>query len=220
MASSPYWKLRRLADRVLRVHARRSGESGAIAAYGPTLLPKTATWIAAYDAARNAEAGWKKEMKEGKGATAALVKLVRAWLPTFARDVAGFTATDFVDRPEVPDDVFGDVGRLLEVAASANATWSASFETEVQPKLAAAETEWREAEAADGGYQRLLRQSREAAGAFDAELQLYRVTLAAALGTRDKDFQRLRADRAGDKDEDDTEPLAGGPGAGQPPTPA
>lgn len=216
MPSSPNWKLRRLADRVVRIQARRGPENPALAAYDATLIPNTNAFIAAYDAASNSEAGWKKELKEGKGAIAALVKIMRSWLPSFTRDVAGFTAADFADKPSVPDDVMGDATRLLDAAAQSNKPWRASFEGHITPALQSAVKEWQEAESADAGYQRLLRELRATVGAFDAELQLYRVSLAAAFGTNDKDYQKLRADRAVQKDEEDSTPLAGGDSAGAP----
>jgi hypothetical protein len=221
MASSPHWKLRRIADRVLRVHARKSPTSPALAAYDETLPPKVKAFIAAYDAARASEAAWRRDMAEGRGAVAALVKRMRAWLPSFTRDVPGFQAGDFADRPDVPDDVLGDATRLFDaidasVPPAAPVKWAASFEADLTPLFQSAVSEWHEAEAADATYQGLLRAVREAAAAFDAELQLYRVSLAAVVGPRDKDFQKLRAERAGQRDEEDAAPLPGGDGAGGP----
>lgn len=216
MPSSPNWKLRRIADRVLRVHARRSPSNPALEAFGATLLPKVNAYIAAYDEARNSEASWKKEMREGKGAVASLVTKLRAWLPSFTRDVAGFNASDFADKPDVPDDVLADASRLLEAAAAQSPApaWAASFTADLTPALNAAVTEWHQAEAADSAYQQTLKKVRETGANFDAELQLYRVSLAAVLGTNDKDFQKLRAERATQKDDEDTSPLAGGDNAG------
>src|SRR5688572_5780615 len=69
--------------------------------------------------------------------------------------------------------------------------------------LAAAEKEWAGAEAADSKYQKLLADVRAAASVCDLELQLFRRTLRAALGRNDKDFQKLRGEKAGQPDEDD-----------------
>lgn len=220
MASSPNWKLRRIADRVLRVHARKGPTSPALAAYDDTLVPKANAFIAAYDAARASEATWRKEMTEGRGAVAALVKRMRAWLPSFTRDVAGFQAGDFADKPDVPDDVLGDATRLFDAAEGAPAKWAGSFEADLTPLFQAAVKEWQEAEAADAKYQELLRRVRETAAPFDAELQLYRVSLAAVAGTSDKDYQKLRAERAAQKDDEDpAPPLPGGENAGAPAKP-
>ncbi len=221
MPSSPNWKLRRLADRTLRVHQRKSAGTPALAAFTDTLIPKTQAFIAAYDAARNSEANWKKEMKEGKGAVSNLVRLMRGWLPSFTRDIPGFSPSDFADRPDVPDDVLADATRLLEAGAQNGAppkAWQASFDAEFTPAFNAAVKEWHEAEAKDAGYQQLLKTSREAAALFDAELQLFRVSLAAMVGTHDKDYQKLRAEKAATKDEEDTVPLAGGDAGGNTPS--
>src|SRR4051812_18305973 len=80
-ANTPLWKLRRLAPRAKRVQARRAADAPAVAAYGPTLLAKADAFIAAYDSAARYETTWRKEMAEGKGAIAALVAAIRAWLP-------------------------------------------------------------------------------------------------------------------------------------------
>ena len=62
--------------------------------------------------------------------------------------------------------------------------------------LAAANKEWSEAEAADSKYQELLRDVRAASAVFDLELQTFRRTLGNVAGRSDKDFQKLRAERA------------------------
>ena len=49
MPSIPNWKLRRLADRTLRVLERKSASTPALAAFKDTLIPKTQAFIAAYD---------------------------------------------------------------------------------------------------------------------------------------------------------------------------
>jgi hypothetical protein len=219
MSSTPFWKLRRLAQRSRRVQTRRASDAPVIAAYGTTLNPRATAYITAYDAAAKYQTKWRKEMKEGKGAIAGLVKTIRAWLPLVARDVPGFDASTFADQPDVPDDVLEDGDRLLsEVEDFKDAeekplAYQEAAIKELGPALQAANKEWAEAEAADKLYQDLLKDVRETAAVFDPELQAFRRSLSTVFGRSDKDFQKLRAERAGQADEDDD------PNAPQPPSP-
>lgn len=209
MASTTHWKLRRLARRAKRVLSRRSADSAAVAAYAGTLPGKADAYIAAYDSAAKYENVWKREMAEGRGAVAALVKAIRSWLPFLVRDVPNFDGSSFGDQPDVPDDVLDDGNRLLDsfdesTGADGNPLAYRDAATQaLTPLLAAADKEWSEAEAADATYQKLLATVRATAAVLDLELQTFRRTLASELGRRDKDFQKLRVERASQKDEED-----------------
>jgi len=74
---TPQWKLRRLASRGARIVKRRAPESPVIAAFVPTLVPKAEAYIAAYDKAAKYQTSWKKEMAEGRGGIAAVLKLMQ-----------------------------------------------------------------------------------------------------------------------------------------------
>ncbi|MBN1612753.1 MAG: hypothetical protein JW940_39390 [Polyangiaceae bacterium] len=223
MASTPHWKLRRLAPRAKRVQARRAAEFPAIAAFGPTLLPKADAYIAAFDASMKYAADWRKEMGEGKDAIAGLIGELRAWLPLVARDVPGFDASTYADKPTVPDDALEDAERFAEVieehrdATGLGLPYAQQALGRLVPLTASADKESQEAEAADVTYQRLLREVREAGARLDQELVLFRRTLAAVVGRNDKDFQKLRAAKAQQPDEDDD---AGAPAAPAPVEPA
>ncbi|MDC3962457.1 hypothetical protein [Polyangium jinanense] len=223
MATTPAWKLRRLATRAKRVQARRASESPVIAAYATTLPGKATAFIAAYDAAAKYENTWRREMREGKGAVAALLRRIQSWLPLLVRDVPEFDASTFGDKPDVPDDVIEDGGRLAEVLEESTTadgkplTYKVDALKELIPSLEAANKEWSEAEAADTTYQKLLKESRATAVVFDKELQTFRRSLAHAVGRNDKDFQKLRVERASQKDDDD-DPAA--PATPAPVTPA
>lgn len=69
------------------------------------------------------------------------------------------------------------------------------------PTLPAAVKEW--AEAADSEHQRMPASVRELADALQADLIALRRSLLAAVGRSDKDYQKLRGERAGLPDEDD-----------------
>ena len=187
MASSALWKLRRLAPRAKRVYVRRAAESPAVAAY-TSITGLADAFITAYDTSAKYEARWRKEMSEGRGAVAALVAAIRAWLPRVGRDVPGFDASTFADQPAVPDDVIEDGERLVSVIdehrdeGGKPLPYRAAALDALDPPLAAAQKEWSEAEAADSAYQKLLAEVRSAAAAFDAELQAFRRTLAGAFG--------------------------------------
>ncbi len=209
MASTPAWKLRRLAPRAKRVHARRCNESPVLIAYSKSLPAKVDAFIAGYDAAAKYENTWRREMREGKGAVAALVKVVRGWLPLLVRDVPDFDASTFADKPDVPDDVLEDGSRLLDVIDAALGEDGKPLEYKdpavqsLTAALAAANKEWSEAEAADATYQKLLKETRATGAVLDIELQAFRRSLAQVAGRGDKDFQKLRVERAAHKDDED-----------------
>lgn len=218
MGATSAWKLRRLATRAKRVQARRSNESPVLAAYDPTLPPKADAFIQAYDAAARYENNWRREMKEGKGAVAKLLSQIRSWLPLLERDVPQFDPSSFGDKPDVPDDILEDGNRLLDIlddATDSTGTPLAYAQT-AKPALAVllveANREWAEAEAADSNYQKLLADVRATAAVFDLELQTFRRSLAHVAGRNDKDYQKLRAERASQPDDED-EPTAPAPPA-------
>ena len=209
MASTSSRKLRRLGGRVPRILARRAGEAPALLAYKDSLLALATAFNGAYDTAAKYENSWRKEMREGRGAVAALLKSIRGWLPLVVRDVPGFDSSTFGDQPDVPDDVLADGERLVSVIdettlpGGASLAYKAAAIADLEPVLQAAQKEWQEAEAADSQYQKLLAAVRAAGNAFDTELQLFRRTLSSIAGRQDKDFQKLRSERAAAADEDD-----------------
>ena len=209
MPATPAWKLRRLSSRAKRVQERRSKDFPVIAAYSTTLPVKADAFIAAYDASAKYQNTWRREMKEGKGAVAVLVAQIQSWLPMLMRDIPQFDASDFADKPDVPDDIIEDADRLLEVLdeatdASGNPlTYAATAIAAIQAALAPANKEWAEAEASDSSYQQLLSAVRSTGAVFDLELQTFRRSLSHVAGRSDKDFQKLRAERASQKDDED-----------------
>jgi hypothetical protein len=213
------WKLRRLSSRALRVLDRRKEDVPAIAAYEPTLKPHAEAYRAKYDEAARYESMWQKEMAEGRSANAELVKLIRMWIPLVARDVPGFTGAGLLGKPEVPDDVLTDASRLINTAIDYQAVaeqenalpYLETLTSQLNAAVTAAAKETREAEDADQTYQSLLREVREAGAAFNQDLKAFRRTLGNAVGRSDRDYQKLRAERAHATDEDDD--------ADAPPTP-
>lgn len=74
---------------------------------------------------------------------------------------------------------------------------------DVGVKLVAGKKERSEAEAADSEYQQILAEARESYVAFNVVLRALRKSLGAVLGRNDRDFQKLRIQRAAQRDEDD-----------------
>jgi hypothetical protein len=187
-----------------------------VGVYEATIVPNAEAFIKAFDAAGRYETAYKKEMREGKSAVGVLLQAIRAWLPLVQRDVPGFDGSTYGDQPTVPDDVMEDGSRLFDVVhdflgpENQPLAFRDTFLANFAPKLAAAQKEWSEAEAADATYQRLLKDARIAAEAFDKDLQAFRKTLSAAFGRSDKDFQKLRAEKAHTRDDDD-DPAAPAP---------
>lgn len=222
MASSASWKLRRIASRVIRVVKRRGAEHPAVGAFGSTIVPKAQTFIKAYDDAGRYESTYRKELREGKNAVGVVLQGIRMWLPLVQRDVPGFDGSSYGDQPDVPDDIIEDGSRLFDVvhdfvdAENKPLEYRNAFLADFEPKLKAAEKEWPEAEAADSAYQGKLRDVRDAGEAFDQELQGFRKTIAAAFGRSDKDYQKLRAEKAHTPDEEDDPAGPSAPGPVEP----
>lgn len=208
-ASTTQWKTRRLGARAIKVYHRHSGVSGSIAAYGGSLVPSAEAYIAAYDAATRYRASWRIEMDEGKGAMKALESAIKAWLPHIARELPGIDISTLADRPTVPEDLIEDGIRASEALGEIKAAdgsvpaWASAGSAEVLAKSQAAEKETDEAADADAKLSDLLATVRKNGAALQADLTLFRQTLRAVLGRSHPDFQKLRAEKATAKDEDD-----------------
>ena len=208
MSTYPMWKLRRLAPRALRVLERRKSEAPVLAAYEPRLVPVAERFIATYDRAAGYRSTWLREMEEGRGAMAALATTVQAWVPLVMGDIANLNSSDFAPSP-VAEDVIIAAERLLEMASEhvdaqgVGLAYREALVADVSVKLVAGKKERAEAEAADSVYQQILAEAREAHVDFSAVLGAFRRSLGAVLGRNDKDFQKLRIQRAAQRDEDD-----------------
>ncbi len=206
---TPHWKLRRLAPRAIRVVKRRATESPVIASFDQSLVPKANAYVASYDKCMKFEAEWKREMNEGRAANAALLKLIQSWAPLLKRDVPGFDSSTFGDQPQVPDDVIEDGERLVSVIEEFRdpkgnpLPYQKAALDGLVPALQAAVKEWSEAEAADSEHQRLLATVREQAEALQGDLIALRRILMVTVGRSNRDFQKLRAERAALPDDED-----------------
>lgn len=226
MASTPQWKLRRLASRAIRVVERRSEQNAALKSFGSSLVPVANDYIASYDGVKRFGAKWQKEMAEGKGAVSALITVMRAWLPRLSVDLPHFDRSTFADTA-VPDDVMEDAERLRDTiddhealaADPANELKPLSYASDLTSKLdaayAAATKEWREAEEADSEYQQALQKTRALAGQLQQELVAFRETLMTVVGRSDTDYQKLRTQRAAAPDPED-DPVAPKPAEPEP----
>jgi hypothetical protein len=188
---------------------RRSTQSSAVAAFLATVVPKAEAYMAAYDRAMKFQANWKKEMAEGRTAVAALLKLIQVWSPLLKRDIPGFDGSIYGDNPDVPDDVIEDGERMVSLIAEYRDTkgeplayQKAALEA-LGPALQAAVKEWSEAESADAEYQNIFANVRSMADPLQQDLVALRRTLMATAGRSDRDYQKLRVERAGFPDEDD-----------------
>jgi hypothetical protein len=208
MARAPLWKLRRLAPRAKRIIERRKGDAPVIAAYEHTVTPAADSYMAAYDRATQMRGSWKLEAQERQEAVAALGVSLQCWAPLVIRDVKTFDSSAF-RQTSVPDDVIHDaeyiVALVLEHTTRTGAPlpYQEALIVEMNNSLVAARKEHTEAEAADKDYQQCLADVRDKAQALHTELATFRRTLAALLGRSDKDYQKLRLERASSRDEDD-----------------
>ncbi|HWN71424.1 MAG TPA: hypothetical protein VNM90_27485 [Haliangium sp.] len=220
MARVPLWKLRRLAPRAKRVIERRRADAPVIAAYEHTVIPAAEQYMAAYDRATQMRGSWKLEGQERQKAVAALAVALQCWSPLVIRDVESFDGSAF-RQTSVPDDLIHDaqyiVDLVVEHAARADAPlrYQEALTLEMNERLRAARKEHTEAETADKDYQQCLADVRAKAQALQTELTTFRRTLAALLGRSDKDYQKLRLERASHRDEDDDPAAPTLPGDGE-----
>ncbi|HWN68736.1 MAG TPA: hypothetical protein VNM90_13960 [Haliangium sp.] len=208
MPNNPMWKLRRLAPRAKRVLERRKNEASVLAAYEPKLVPAADLFIAFYDHAADYKSTWQREMQEGRNAIAVLGNSVRSWVPLVLSDVVSLDTSDFADSPVADDVILGAQRLMARVGAYSDAAGSPlsyreSLAVDVRVKLEAAVKERSEAEAADRQFQQTLANARSSADAFEGVLQAFRKSLGLAVGRQDKDYQKLRLQRAAQRDEDD-----------------
>lgn len=206
---TPHWKLRRLAPRAIRIVKRRASESPVIASFEATTVPKAEIYITTYDKCMKFTGSWKQEMSQGHAAIGVLLRVIHAWAPLLKRDVPGFDGSTFGDQPQVPDDVIEDGERMASIideyrdGTGNPLPYQKTALDGFTPALQAAVKEWGEAEAADSTYQHLLADVRSQADHLQSDLVALRRCLLATVGRPDKDYQKLRAERAGVPDEDD-----------------
>lgn len=206
---TPKWKLRRLAPRGIRIVKRRASEMPAVAAFVATMVPRAEAYVSAYDRTMKCQGNLKKEMDEGRGAVAALLKLIRSWLPLIKRDVPGFDASTFGDKPDLPDDVIEEAQRLacmIETFRDGKGepvSYQQALLALLRPAMQLAVKEWTEAETADSQYKQHLAKVRALAVLLQKDLVAIRQTLSAVVGRDDKDYLKLQVGHAATPDEDD-----------------
>lgn len=212
--TTPQWKLRRLASRVLRVQDRQRGKEPALAAFDHSLLPATEEFIEAFTKVNTYAASRAREHREGKTSIAALGKKTRVWAVVVAVDIGPFRASVLGKKPDVPDAVIADAEILLKTARGHKGAdgkklpYLESLEEDLGAVLAEAKKEWDEAEAAASDYNALRRKAHDAAYRFERHLIAYRRALKAVIGRAHPDYQKLRAKRAPSPDRDDDQEAA------------
>ncbi len=217
------WKLRRLASRALKVLSRHQESNAAIGAFVAPIRTASEAFIKAHSQVGGYVVKWRTEMSEGRGAMMELRREINAWKPHLARERPGFDLTTIADRPSVPEDLIEDgfmLAEQLDLVQGPGGTtpdWASSAAATLRTKCEMAEKETDEAATADSMYNGFLREARDTAAAFEAELGRFRATLRSVLGSAHPDVQKLRTNRATTSDVDD-DPNA--PAPSDPVTPA
>ena len=203
----PHWKLRRVAQRAIAVQKRHHDASAAIQQFDKTLEPTVTRFVNLFDASR-AGSPAALELAEGHKAVSELRLVMRGWLSLVARDIAGFNAQSFDDRPLVPDDVIGSAQRLLEVVRTFKRdgeplAYVAQVEESLGGAIDKALKAWSDAQEHLTAHQALLAETREAAVALHKELIALRRALRVVLGMQHRDYRTLRTVRSAAKDDAD-----------------
>lgn len=217
MATTPNWKLRRLAARTLRVIERHKTAAPVVAAFEITLAPKATEFVETYDRLRLVENQRQVDVAEGHAAAKALAGKVRSWANQVSatKMIAMFDATTYGNRPGVPDDVITDANHLVESVKGKTSdgetapAWVAPLLADLEPAIALAQKEWAEAEALKSEYTSLINKIRTCGEDFSDLLIAFRRTLRSTIGSAHPDFQSLRVVRidrsAVDEEEGDDE---------------
>lgn len=205
----PQWKLYRLAPRSIEVLELHRDKQAAIATFEATLVPSAQRVIELSAELRTYGSRRATERAEGKTAVAALVQKIRGWAGIVDKHLGGTSLSPLGARPEVPEDVVHDATDLVGVVERRIAegmpepAFFAAMKADLEPAIDAARTESQQASAAQTTYQELQADLRRACEAFNDELVAFRRTLAAFLGKRHRDYQRLRASKIAREPEDD-----------------
>jgi hypothetical protein len=208
MAAVADWKLRRLSGRAIQVLERHKAAEPAIAAFEPSLVPAAQAFKDAYDKARAHRVSRAMATGTGDEAIASLLKTMRGWLGPLAKDIPGFDARDFGNKPNVHDDVIADAHRLLQVVDrvvedGVELAYIEALHQDLEPAIATAEVEVGALGTCGADQAVLTRAVREAAATLQAELVAFRRTLRAHIGTSHPDYHRLRATRVSTDDHED-----------------
>lgn len=205
----PYWKLRRFSARCLAILARYEGTEPVLAAYMMTLGISAKRWNELYDKSLAQRGTRGLEHATGKELIAILRTKLRGWVAMLAPSIDSLDPKEYGDNPNVPEDVISDTEQLLTFVDSWEASNGAKLEftdlmrEDLQQALDAAKASWSTASNAAAARSDLTDELKQAARAFNADLVAFRRTLAAHLGTRHADYQKLRLSKAQTPDEDD-----------------
>lgn len=211
MTSNPQWKYRRLAARALRILERTQALDTTLTAYNTTLKPAAEAYIKSYDRLRVLTKRRATEHREGKLAIHELARSVRAWAGQIqALDVVkNLSVGDYINTPDVPDDVIADAQAFMELLNDHDEVnpetvpYIAELREDMNLRLAKAELEWSEAEVASEEWQELVETNRTAQKALNAQLIAFRRNLAAIVGTKHPAYQSLRSSRISRMDQED-----------------
>lgn len=223
--NTPQWKLRRLAGRTVRVHARQREKDPALGAFDSTSATAS-EFITVYDRLRNLAKLRMQERREGKEAISELVDRLRVWAPRVERDVEEVVSSEYGENPGVPDDVLNDAKVLIDhVTAYADRAgeplaYAEALQTDLGGALATAEAEWAEAEQAQEGFAELRKTLHAIGLALEQDLVVYRRSLRQVIGATHPDYQKLRTERIRLVDEDDDAVAAALPEGLEPKAPA
>ena len=193
------WKLRRLANRALRVLAQHRNASPMIAGYETSLPAAVESFEQKQSELAMQDAATRQLSHGGYQEAELLLRAMRGWLALVARDVPGFDTAEFIARASVPDDVITQAFRLIEFVkrrqAEAPIACGDQVLANLAPLAASARQEWEQVQSALARTQEVRSECREAGVALQAQLVAFRRSLRAALGGTHRDYQLLRASR-------------------------
>lgn len=198
MATISQVTLRRLAGRSVAVLERHKDRQPALGAFVGSLDTDAHAFIEAYDAVMAGTSGRKRRSATGTSAVKELARKARMWLAHLHKDVPNFDRSEFLRAPSVSDDVINDAKRMLAVAdeyeqnRAGELPYAEAMRADLEEAIAALHLADQSHTNNRSEFAQMLKTARDAAMAFHQELVAFRRTLAAEVGRKHPDYQRLR----------------------------
>lgn len=198
MSAITHDKLRRLALRSIKIHARHADKGPQIASYEHSLVSSAKAFIEAIDAAQKASAQRGSRVRSRHRRLNELGETLRAWLPQLRRDVSGVARQGFGDARRPAEDVMGEVTAILnlvDVHAEQGGD-ELPYLDEMKAQLQVLVMQVDEAADMTGQARQsvddLQASARAAASEFSRDLVAFRATLRIVLGSKSPDYRALR----------------------------
>jgi hypothetical protein len=205
--STALWKYDRLCERTDEVVDRYSGVYAQVATFETTLKPLTRSYRAQSDAVDLFEREARLLTKIGQTQIDLLKTFMRSWATTLSAHLGDFDVSPLV-RPQVANDVIIQAKKLAQRLRYSLEHGLPSFDgtqaliDQLQQLIDRAEAAWAAAQQALAELQDKRAALRLMAAELNQALIAFRRVLRTLLGTKHRDYQKLRTRRIRQNDTD------------------